>query len=75
MSTSVGEAEWAPIIDQLDQAPGSVLTSALRTPWLLSLVPMALKRGRHEIAVELAECRDIAQIRERTLRVPDPGGR
>jgi MFS family permease len=57
------EAEWAPVIDQLDQ-PESVLTRALSTPWLLSLVPLALKRGRYEAAVALAACRDIGEIHD-----------
>jgi hypothetical protein len=60
----VKEAEWAPVTDQLDQADG-VLATALRTPWLLSLAATALKRGGHETAIELAACRDTAQIRER----------
>jgi hypothetical protein len=58
------EAEWAPVTDQLDEADG-VLTTALRTPWLLSLAATTLKRGGHETAVELAACRDTTQIRER----------
>ena len=58
------EAEWAPVIDQLDRRDG-VLATALRTPWLLSLAAMALKRGRHEKAVELAACRDTAEVSQR----------
>jgi hypothetical protein len=60
----IDQAEWAPVTDQLDQADG-VLAAALRTPWLLSLAATALKRGGHKTAVELAGCRDTAQIRDR----------
>src|SRR6516225_1259643 len=58
------EAEWAAITDQLDEADG-VLATCLRTPWMLSLAATALKRGGHETAVELAACRDPAQVGER----------
>ncbi|MDH6247258.1 hypothetical protein [Mycobacterium sp. OTB74] len=60
----IAEAVWAPVTDQLDQAPSGVLATALRTPWLLSLAATALGRGGSKTAVELGACRDTADIRE-----------
>jgi hypothetical protein len=61
-------ADWAPVIKLLNRDSTGTLSTALRTPWLLSLSAVALQEGGADAARELATCDNQDEVQNLLFR-------